>query len=316
MKKYIKFLIIFLIGFSSIEMFGETFVVPKRFVWPQIPADPAKRPGSYPWVCGDTFRIYCDHIIDETLIPFDPSLVKPGDTIFVNLNYIDFFLYVVHPLIASPYILVTHNSIHRAPGKFEQFIDDPKIIAWFAKNTSMNHPKLHPLPLGIMNKHWPAGDSSIIEGARSKMGSYKKDKLLYINFDLKTNKERVDIVKLFEDKSFVYKAERKPFAEYLSDLAESKFVLSPEGTSIDCHRTWESMLVGSIPVVVHSTIDAVFEGLPVLIVDSFEQITEEFLNIKYEEMSQKTYEYNRLFADYWRKKIFALQEEFRNEINK
>jgi len=314
MKKFLGFSIIAVLMSSG--LFAQTFIVPKRFVWPQIPADTAKRPGSYPWICGDTFRVNCDHIIDETLIPFDPSQVQPADTIFVNLNYIDFFLYTIHPLIASPYILVTHNSIHRAPGLFEQFIDDPKIIAWFAKNTSINHPKLHPLPLGFMNRHWPAGDTPTLEAARFKVGTYKKDKLLYINFDLKTNKERVDIVKLFDDKSFVHKAERKPFAEYLQDLAESKFVLSPEGTSIDCHRTWESILVGSIPVVVHSTIDSVFEGLPVLIVDSFEQITEEFLNEKYAEMAGKSYKMNRMFADYWRNKIFALQEEYRNASNK
>lgn len=311
-----KIINIFLLFFVLISNFqlncNETFIVPKRFVWPQIPVVPANRPGSYPWICGDTFRIFCDHIIDETLIPFDPSIVQPADTIFVNLNYIDFFLLIVHPKISVPYILVTHNSIHKAPGKFEQFIDDPKIIAWFGKNTSLKHSKLHPLPLGIMNKHWPAGKASIIESVRSKIGTYNKNKLLYINFDLKTNKERVDIVQLFEGKSWTHKAERKPFNEYLQDLAESKFVLSPEGTSIDCHRTWEAMLVGSIPVVVHSTIDAVFEGLPVLLVDSFEQVTEEFLNSKYQEMSQKKYQEERLFADYWRNKIFAFQEDYRH----
>ena len=78
------------------QSYTQTFVVPKRFVWEQIPKSHDRRPGSYPWICGDTFRVFCDHIIDETLIPFDPQLVEPADTIFVNLKYIDFFLYKIH----------------------------------------------------------------------------------------------------------------------------------------------------------------------------------------------------------------------------
>jgi hypothetical protein len=35
-------------------------------------------------------------------------------------------------------------------GEFEAFLDDPKLLAWFAQNTDLSHhPKLHPIPIGI-----------------------------------------------------------------------------------------------------------------------------------------------------------------------
>jgi hypothetical protein len=37
--------------------------------------------------------------------------------------------------------------------------------------------------------------------------------------------------------------------EYRKKLSMSKFVISPPGNGIDCHRTWESMYFGAVPIV-------------------------------------------------------------------
>jgi hypothetical protein len=36
---------------------------------------------------------------------------------------------------------------------------------------------------------------------------------------------------------------------YRELISESVYVLSPSGNGIDCHRTWEALFLGSIPVV-------------------------------------------------------------------
>ena len=53
------------------------------------------------------------------------------------------------------------------------------------------------------------------------------------------------------------------------------FVVSPHGNGLDCHRTWESLVLGNIPIVKRSSIDPLYEGLPVVIVDDWREITPE-----------------------------------------
>ena len=65
--------------------------------------------------------------------------------------------------------------------------------------------------------------------------------------------------------------------------------------------------MGAIPVVKHSTIDRVFDGLPVLLIDDWQEVTPEFLEKKYEEMTHKKYNMERLFADYWLQQIQYIQ---------
>ena len=55
------------------------------------------------------------------------------------------------------------------------------------------------------------------------------------------------------------------------------FAVSPPGHGFDCHRTWESLLLGNIPIVRRSALDELYDGLPVVIVDDFSEITGEAL---------------------------------------
>jgi hypothetical protein len=89
-------------------------------------------------------------------------------------------------------------------------------------------------------------------------------------------------------------------------MAQSKFVICPEGNGLDCHRTWEALLMGAIPVIKHSTLDPLFEGLPVLLVDSWDQVTEEFLYAVYACMKTEHFQHERMFARYWLDKILAV----------
>lgn len=92
-------------------------------------------------------------------------------------------------------------------------------------------------------------------------------------------------------------------SEYLIDLARSKFVLSPRGNGLDCYRTWEALYMGAFPVVRSSEIDSLFENLPVLIVDEWENVTEAFLKEKYSEMEAKEFQWEKLHPEYWFKLI-------------
>jgi hypothetical protein len=100
---------------------------------------------------------------------------------------------------------------------------------------------------------------------------------------------------------------------YLNELASCKFVLSPRGNGIDTHRTWETLYLGSIPIVKTSSLDPMYEGLPVLIVQNFEDITERFLEEKYEEMSHTTYNLQRLNSSYWFSEMTKYKPQISNK---
>ncbi len=263
------------------------------------------RASSAPYVSGDTFRAYADFVIDETNLPFSPDKVAPGSTIFLKTDYLDHFFREIHPHIPSRYILITHNGDLGIPGPWAQMLDDDRLIAWFGQNTEgCIHPKLHPIPIGIANRYWGHGDTVVFDLVRGQLGALSKQHLLYMNFSIGTYfQERSLVHNRFVDQPFCFASSPQGLHSYLVETASSKFVLSPRGNGLDCHRTWEALYMGAIPIVRTSTADAMYEGLPVLIIQDWQEVTEPFLEQKYAEMSKKTYQMERIYADYWLKLI-------------
>ncbi len=55
----------------------------------------------------------------------------------------------------------------------------------------------------------------------------------------------------------------------MTALGNSKFVLSPPGNGIDCYRTWESLIMGAIPIVLNTSIWQLYVDMPVMIVNDW-----------------------------------------------
>lgn len=60
--------------------------------------------------------------------------------------------------------------------------------------------------------------------------------------------------------------------EYYEIIANSKFVVSPPGNGMDCHRTWEALALGAIPVVQNSSLWSLYRGERVLVVNDFKEV--------------------------------------------
>ena len=268
----------------------------------------AERLSSYPYISGDTFREYCDYIVDEEKLPFDPSNVKEGNTIFVKTDYLDLFFKIFHPQIRSPYILVTHNSDLPIPGPYAKYLKDPKIIVWFGQNVEQKIKKLCPIPIGFANRYWEHGDMGVLTEMHQKKGQMEKTFLLYLNFQANNcPQERQRVYQLFNSKKYCTTRKQTDFKSFLFDLGQSKFVLSPRGNGADCHRTWEALHMGAIPIVKESTLDPLYTNLPVLIVKDWDKIDEKYLNRQWAKMSVKKYNKDKLYADYWFKLIDSVK---------
>ena len=93
------------------------------------------------------------------------------------------------------------------------------------------------------------------------------------------------------------KIENKNYSpdEYFEMLPTYKFIISPEGNGIDCHRHYESLIAGCVPIVEDNPlIRKKYEGCPILYTKDYSEITEEYLNKKYEELKTQLFDFSRL----------------------
>ena len=62
-------------------------------------------------------------------------------------------------------------------------------------------------------------------------------------------------------------------AEYYAALPRHRFVVSPEGNGVDCHRTYEALLAGCVPILERNEVtQRKYAGLPVLYTDDYSDL--------------------------------------------
>ena len=85
--------------------------------------------------------------------------------------------------------------------------------------------------------------------------------------------------------------------------SQYQFVLSPHGAGLDCHRTWEALLLGCIPIVKKAKLNDLFVDLPVITVEDWSEINSAFLKKIAEEIALKNINQEKLFMRYWKAQI-------------
>jgi hypothetical protein len=124
-----------------------------------------------------------------------------------------------------------------------------------------------------------------------------RDIYLYSNFDITTNipyRKQALLASLRVDNTYAPTG-RIGLIENLEILSRSKFVLSPPGAGPDCFRTWEAIYLGAIPIVLRSHWPFSHLDLPVLIVDSFDNLGQKIAGFDNEEHVR-----NESWEDYFR----------------
>lgn len=272
------------------------------------------RESSFPYLSGDTWRFFCDWRLADNE-HFNPEDVKLADTVFVECDSLQDFVDNYLPKIQEKFILITPNcergSDSPLPGKFAYLLNNEKLGFWFLQNIDREvEEKIIPIPIGLANKIWAHGDINLLDEF-IPISSAKQEKsiLAYINFTNTNSKERGACLKHFLKGRFATITRFKSFREYLEDLSDTMFVISPPGNGLDCHRTWEALLMGCYPVVKHSTLDPLFEGLPVVAINKWSEVTKEFLTNKYLELQLIQWPRDKLFAPYWFAKVREYQQK-------
>tara|TARA_A100001015_G_C15025536_1_gene730292 strand:+ start:628 stop:1497 length:870 start_codon:yes stop_codon:yes gene_type:complete len=258
-----------------------------KFFWLTLERFPSLfRPSSKPYISGDTFRNYSDHIFDETK-SVNPKLVKNKDVIFVKADLLEIYFKIIHPKIKNRYILITHNSDREISNK-EINLADEKIIKWFAQNlTVSSNENIFFLPIGLENLR------RLKHGRKKwfKKRTYKKSKYILSSFNKLTNfGERSGIAKNLDNNLIEFK-EYPSTSSYFNDLIEFKFVICPPGNGFDTHRVWESLILRTVPIHKLNKFTSILKnnGVPGLYIQNWEDLNSYTKN----QLDEYYYNFNR-----------------------
>lgn len=279
-------------------------------------------------ICGDEFKHQCNyeyHLHSHSLADVSPPVSGRRVIVFVQPEHVQQFLTERFPNLED-YILLTHNSDHAIPEIANTEYLGGKVHVWFAQNnhsvkrvcgnSSAMLTPIVSLPIGIANPGYLHGDvAKIREYLSDDSWSLQQPRthLLYMNFSINTcTAERRPLWERFQSSRFcLHQKAALDFGAYLQEMSTCRFVLSPRGNGLDCHRTWEALLIGTIPIVRTSALDCLFERLPVVIVQEWTEVNEQFLKDKFEEIcirsKNREYEFARLSFDYWWKQVESYQ---------
>ena len=85
-------------------------------------------------------------------------------------------------------------------------------------------------------------------------------------------------------------------ANYYFELPKYKFVICPEGNGLDTHRLYEALMAGCIPIVERRPqIADKYKGCPILFTTDYSEINESYLQERYADMIDKTYDFSKLY---------------------
>lgn len=146
----------------------------------------------------------------------------------------------------------------------------------------------------------------LIHDIRTKMAVFYQRKIrIYSNVMLCPDRfnDRLNAIREIPGNLISQQTTFIPRIETWRNMTEYAFVLSPFGNGMDCHRTWEALLCGCIPIVRTSVFNELFEGLPVLIVENWSDISLQLLVTTLSDFKdkQKEFKYEKLELAYYTK---------------
>jgi hypothetical protein len=227
------------------------------------------------FITGNGFAAHCRYLLNYDVFRVDES--NDNDWWFCNPEFLEYFFRRVAP--DEPYVLFTHNSNVDRPidERFLPRLERPELVAWFAVNVELEHPKLHSIPLGIGNPI----KCDPVELARVQDRRPAKSELFESSFETWTNpKERIYCI----EQTGIEPAAKVSMSQFFERLASSYFCISPNGNGVDCYRTWQALYLRTIPIVTRSVLTKQHPDLPLVVLDDWSEFrTIDFSPKLYEE---------------------------------
>ena len=275
--------------------------------------------------------------------------MNAGDIVWIRGRFLQNFCEDILPALNKPIVLLIADGDESFPsncGKefyIHTLLANPYIVHVFAQNNEITgNSKVTSIPIGI-DFHTIAykgsaggwGEKGLPSEQELKLSSilkelkptYLRKKRIYVDFHLSDTMHGEfkrylqfgeDRKKIFEvllrTNRIDYSSSFMRRSELWKKKGEYAFSVSPHGNGLDCHRTWEDLALGCIVIVKTSPLDQLYEGLPVIIVKDWSEITTENLDKWIEQygdaFANPCYR-EKLTHAYWFSKIEAVAQKYR-----
>lgn len=244
--------------------------------------------------------------------PKDAAHMKNNDTLFVSYAKIEEFTSDFLPHINTAFVLITTYFHLYYPKGIDllapNITSHPHLLHWFAPNIQNYtggfefHAKVSPFPLGLkpdlggkldFRNPLPFFRQVFLE---TWNGNHNETEFQ----DKKTNNIFAGYISIETNhlRSNIPSGPKLIYVDYLREISRSRYVISPDGDHPDCHRHYESIGLGAIPI---TQLDPYFyshlrEGR-VVYKNNVWNLTE--LNLSLPMMQPRSVNRNMIFEEYW-----------------
>ncbi|MCH9612158.1 MAG: hypothetical protein S4CHLAM102_06420 [Chlamydiia bacterium] len=274
--------------------------------------------------------------------------MERGDIAFIHCCHVHRFQKEILPRLKAPVIVLITGGDETFPNDcdpsfdIDRFLKHEMIGHVFAQNCVIQGEKVTPIPIGIDfhtiaykgdggwgEKGTPCYQERVLQQVVANSEPTNERKLgAFIDFQhsdtlragfsryLEFGEDRTDIFNrikqtgLFEWSGFL------PRYQLWRKKAEYAFSISPPGNGLDCHRTWEDLALGCIVIIKEMPINHLYEGLPVIVVSDWGEVTEENLKQwlkKWGNVRDNPAYIERLKRHYWMNKIERVRKEIKED---
>jgi len=265
----------------------------------------------------------CDH--DKTYL--DTMHQSENMSIYVCTHLLTYFVSSILPKITMPFYLVSGDSDLDVQKEglplelFTKLVGSPYLLKWFAQNiTDPPAPNVFQMPIGldyhtISNdpNHWwkmhnegskPIEQEYVLNEIRQSMKPFD-ERICKIFSNVHHRLDRYGdrgcaIGALYNKPDLIENASTYLYrSQTWREMGKYSFVLSPFGNGYDCHRTWEALCMGAIPIVRAKQFKSLFADLPVLNVEEWSDVTQELLQTTIHAFKERKFNYEKLTLKYW-----------------
>ena len=262
------------------------------------------------------FEHHGESMTTVSIVDVAPCL-RPGAIIYCKSEGIPDFCNILLPHLTQPFVFITGQSTVEPVDFCPSLLDHPLLIRWFAQNAEHTHEKLETIPLGLNCFEHAEEMHTFLQSRKDELDAPKAErKLALVNFGTTSHPGRPKLRETLCQRSWI---DCPPFTrnsirgnphlvEMYRNHSNYVFWYSPRGKGLDCHRTWEALYAGSVPIVERSALDLFWQDgdLPVLVVDSLLNVTEAELQHEYRTRFSnldRDFPKLRMTRDYWRQRI-------------
>jgi len=249
---------------------------------------------SFPFISPDTFRALCDVVIESnqvtrrspmaarSVIFFDLAEIEGAETQFDDAPSLKLLNTQLEALSEPPVVIMSHGDLLPSQSLLTEIAD--RCARLFSINLVDETEKIRAIPLGLENlSRNTNGRLKDYFGSLDSPSETPRTRDVFTAFEPDNNPSvRGPLLELLRSSRFGWSPRRMGPEQYRQAVCESLFVLSPPGRGLDCHRTWEAIYLGAVPVVLEGTLSPeLLRNLPIHSVSSYEN----FLNLSHSDMA-------------------------------